>query len=317
MAADESVVIAGHVCVDEIVTASGTRRMPGSPAVFMAPVLLDGGVAPMVAAPHGPDFSALGAGLRMLEPESHTGTLVYVNDLTGSRRTQSVREADAAALGLPGPSVVRALERARALLFTPLLPDPQPSIVAAYTAALPDNALRLVLLQGYLRELDPTTDAHGGRAVHERGFVEAPDLLPLFDVAVLSDEDLPGGAHAAASAWAAAHPATAVIVTRGAAGASVYQGRERTDVAAYDVGKLAADALVGAGDQFGAELTLALLDSPDGHSPDGPRATARERRGLVSAVTRATRSTALRLADRSTSTVPASPLTAAGHTGDR
>ena len=292
-------VIAGHVCVDEIVTASGTRRMPGSPAVFMAPVLRDGGVTPVVAAPHGPDFEALGAGLLMLEPADRDSTLVYVNDLTGSRRTQSVREADAATLGLPGPAVTRALADARALLFTPLLPDPAPSVVAAFTATLPDDALRLVLLQGYLRELDGETDARGGRAVHERRFVEAPELLPLFDVAVLSDEDLPGGAHASASVWATAHPTTAVIVTRGAEGASVYRGRERTDLPAYDVGKLAADALVGAGDQFGAELALALLDSPA-----GPRAAARDPRGLVAAVARATRSTALRLADRSTTTVP-------------
>ncbi|QJU55811.1 hypothetical protein SCB71_01940 [Herbiconiux sp. KACC 21604] len=301
MDAAESVVIAGHVCVDEIVTAGGTRRMPGSPAVFMAPVLRDGGYIARVAAPHGPDFEALGAGLRMLEPADRAGTLVYVNDLTGIRRTQAVRQPEAAALGLPGPLVTPALAEARALLFTPLLPDPAPEVVAAYTAALPDEALRLVLLQGYLRELDAETDARGGHAVHERRFVEAPQLLPLFDVAVLSDEDLLDGAHASASAWAAAHPTTAVIVTRGAEGASVYRGRERTDLPAYDVGNLAPDALVGAGDQFGAELTLALLDSPA-----GPRAAARDPRGLVTAVARATRTTALRLADRTTSTAGAS-----------
>ncbi|GAA2245085.1 hypothetical protein N1031_15535 [Herbiconiux moechotypicola] len=290
MTSPTTVVIAGHVCVDEIQTDRSVHRTAGSPAVFMAPVLTEAGCTPLVSAPHGRDFAALGTGLRMLEPAVGDRTLVYRNDVRRTQRMQSVREADTAFVTAPGrdSGTADALGDAAALLFTPLLPSPWAGAVDAFTAAVPSDALRLLLVQGYLRE-PGAPGADGLRPVLPRDFVEAGDVLPRFDVAVLSEEDLPGVAHARAHAWSRAHPSTAIVVTRGPLGASVHLRGERIDVSTGEAGPLEPAALVGAGDVFGAELACALIASPG---------RAAERAVIVDAVERADRATSRRLAAR-------------------
>ncbi|AXH34880.1 hypothetical protein DVJ78_05165 [Humibacter sp. BT305] len=307
-------VIAGHVCLDEIVTPEGVVRAAGSPAVFMAPVLAEAGRTPVVAAPRGADFEALHTGLQFLEPAVGDQTLVYVNDVRSARRVQWVRHAEAVEQARPlGVSTHAALADAEALVLTPLLPM-SPELVAELVSPLPPDALRVALVQGYLRGLGPAVD--GARPVEPREFAEAPAVLSQVDIAVLSEEDLgdPAAAHQAARMWTRAHPSTAVVVTRGAEGASAYLRGERYDVAAHAVGDLPAASLIGAGDLFSAALVVSLLSgrartgadsgvsSGDGAraGADGPRSSrdrARDPATLTSAVAQANRVTAERLAE--------------------
>ncbi|WP_440709092.1 hypothetical protein [Herbiconiux sp. YIM B11900] len=307
MDAERRVVIAGHVCIDENITSAGTVRAIGSPAAFMAPVLEAGGVRAPVAAPYGRDFEVLEAGsaraggLRLLEPARGAHTLVFVNDVRGERRLQAVRRAESARLQRPEAAVRQALGEAEALLFAPLLADPPVSVVADYVATVPPGALRMVLLQGYLREPDQVPDARGDLSVGPRVFAEADELLPLFDIAVLSDEDVPE-VDRVAGGWAAGHPGVAIVVTRGPRGASVYRDGLRRDVPAHPVGPIASESLIGAGDVFAAELTLALLGRGGRRlaslgAREGAGSTlARER--LIDAVASANRATALHLSSR-------------------
>ncbi|WP_291055940.1 hypothetical protein [Herbiconiux sp.] len=297
------VVIAGHVCIDENITATATVRAIGSPAAFMAPVLEANGVEVRVAAPHGRDFGALEAQdaatrpLAMLEPARGDHTLVFVNDVRGERRRQSVRRIGSARLAHPDEAVRRALGVADALLFAPLLADPPVSVVADYVCAVPVGALRMVLLQGYLRQAGEVPDARGDLPVRSWVFAEVPELMALFDVAVLSDEDVPD-VDRLVDGWAAAHPGVAIVVTRGPRGASVHRGRFRQDVPAYAVGPIAPEALIGAGDVFAAELALALLEEAGEGRPrgaDGEAGRGLDPNLLTEAVARANRATALRL----------------------
>jgi len=280
-----AVVVAGHVCIDEIVTTEGIGRTVGSPAVFISPVLRERGLPTAVIAPYGSDFTEMQHGLDLLPHPQGDCTLVFVNDVRGARRTQAVRNAGCAMLGRPDRIDLDALAGARALIVTPLLADPSAGILREYVEALPTGALRVILLQGYLRRLSTHLDARGNTPVVHRSLAEIDDLLPLFDIAVLSDEDLSRDVDGTVSGWSAAHPSSAVVVTRGPEGASVFTAGERTDAAAHDVGVLPSDALVGAGDIFSAELTAALLST-------GPGAP------LLPAVAAANHATALRLARR-------------------
>ncbi|WP_290805953.1 carbohydrate kinase family protein [Herbiconiux sp.] len=296
--------MAGHVCIDEIVTADGTSRTAGSPAVFISPVLRERGSPAVVIAPYGSDFTAVEHDLELLPSAQVDRTLVFVNDVRSARRTQAVRNGEAATLPSPGQAALDALGAARALILTPLLPDPPIGIVREYVAALPTGALRVILLQGYLRRLSPHLDARGNTPVATRPLAELDALLPLFDIAVLSDEDLSGDVDGTVGAWSAAHPSSAIVVTRGARGASLFTGGERTDAPAHDVGPLPPEALVGAGDIFSAELTAALLaaDAPrdrDRDATGASNAPAPDRGGsLLAAVRQANHATALRLAAR-------------------
>lgn len=280
-----AVVVVGHVCIDEIVAASGTSRTVGSPAVFISPVLRECGLQTAVIAPYGRDFIEMEHDLDLLPSSQADCTLVFVNDIRGTRRTQAVRNAEYALLQGPDQAELEALGGAQALIVTPLLPDPSADILREYGAALPAGALRVILLQGYLRRLSIHPDARGNTPVIHRELAEIDALLPLFDVAVLSDEDLSGDVDGTVSAWSAAHPESAMVVTRGAQGASVFEAGVRTDAPAHDVGPLPAEALVGAGDIFSAELAAALLAA-------GPV------RSLAPAVATANHATALRLAAR-------------------
>ncbi|ARJ06525.1 hypothetical protein B5808_15840 [Cnuibacter physcomitrellae] len=293
-------VIAGHVCLDEIVTPEGVVRAAGSPAVFMAPVLAEAGMAPVVAAPRGADFEALHTGLQFLEPAVGDQTLVYVNDVRSARRVQWVRHAEAVEQAALGVSTRAALADAEALVLTPLLPM-SPELIAEFASPLPLDALRVALVQGYLRGLGPAV--RGARPVEPREFAEAPAVLSQVDIAVLSEEDLgdPAASHQAARMWTLAHPSTAVVVTRGAEGASAYLRGERHDVAAHAVGDLPAASLIGAGDLFSAALVVSLLSGRARAGADGPRSSrdrARDPATLTSAVAEANRVTAERLAAR-------------------
>lgn len=284
-------VVAGHVCLDEIVASAGVTRAAGSPAVFMAPVLVEAGIEPLISAPHGADFDALGTGLRFLEPPAGAQTLLYVNDVRTERRRQSVGHADVLArdTAAPSPATRAALAGAAALVLTPLLPL-RDELVAELVSLLPAGALRVALVQGYLRRLGTAVD--GAQPVEPREFTEADAVLPIMDVAVLSEEDLgdPAAAHHAAGMWSAAHPSTAIVVTRGEAGASAYLRGERRDVPAHPVGVLSAANLVGAGDLFSAALVVSLLGAPREPTLDADT--------LVAAVDAANRATAERLAAR-------------------
>lgn len=298
------VVIAGHVCLDEIVTSAGTRWAAGSPAVFVAPVLAEAGREPVVAAPHGADFEALDTGLRFLEPTLGERTLVYVNDVRSARRVQWVRHADAVeerSLTLGRSARVTLSDAAtEALVLTPLLPM-SPALVAELVSATNPDALRVALVQGWLRRLGPAVD--GARPVEPREFAEAAAVLPHLDLVVLSEEDLadPAASHRAARMWTHAHPSTAVVVTRGAEGASAYLRGERHDVPAHAVGELRPESLIGAGDLFAAALVVSLLQGDaraDADDGSGSRDRATDVRALVSAVAAANRATAERLATR-------------------
>lgn len=121
---------------------------------------------------------------------------------------------------------------------------------------LPDTCTTALCVQGYLRTVTASSE------VIPRDFIEAPQLLPLFDITVLSDEDHPSALEMVHE-WKALPKARQIIVSQGPKGASIL-----TPTAVQPVPTTAVDAAdivdsVGCGDVFLGSLVYEYHLNPD------------------------------------------------------
>ncbi|TQL54456.1 carbohydrate kinase family protein [Subtercola boreus] len=263
--ADErSVVVVGHVCIDENTgTDSGDsspqrlRRSAGSPAFFMNRQLRTvPGVTVSVIAPYSDDFVDLRSGVPLLNPATPGGTLLYRNHIEGDvRRQECFHSQNADPVPLTS-SYARALAHADIVVVAPLLANFTPEYLTAALAETRPGTLTMLLLQGYLR----TVGEDG--TVGQRDFVEYADVIPLFDVVVFSDEDL-GDALAVADRWSREFPGRAIVVTQNRHGATGFENGVATHVPAKPLERQGVGSVIGAGDVFSAALALSYRESRD------------------------------------------------------
>lgn len=268
---ERSVVIVGHVCIDENTgTRSGTdpevsgphllRREAGSPAFFMNRQLQQVcGVRVSVIAPHGPDFREVDDSLPLLNPATAGETLLYRNHIEGDIRRQECFHAGSADPVPLTPALTRSLEQADIVVVAPLLPSFTAGALEAALAPGRPDALKMLLVQGYLRAVSSTG------AVTQRDFDEYADVLPRFDVAVLSDEDQ-RDALVAAARWSTEFPQTTIVVTQNRHGATSFRGGVARSITPQPLERSGVGSVIGTGDVFSAALALALGEGHGIHS---------------------------------------------------
>ena len=177
--------ILGHVCIDSNISEHTSYTGAGSPAMFMAHIYKKFPVVSFhMIAPYGSNFLPYCQKLNIfpLQPIGDT-TLLYENISHGNTRIQKAHHRESAK---PPPLVnelLNTLSEADILFFGPLTPDYSVEYVKAAMQSLQKDTLKIFLPQGYYRSFDEED------CVIEREFVEADELIPLFDFVIVSEQD--------------------------------------------------------------------------------------------------------------------------------
>ena len=219
----------GHCCHDRV----GDRYLPGGTATYSALAARHLGLNAGILTSVGPDFEFFPlletAGIPVHnKPAEHT--TAFENIYSQGQRTQYLH---ARACTLYAEDVPPAWASARIVQFSPIAGEVDFSLLRAFP-----NALRGATVQGWLRQWNAA------------GLVSSRDMdwsqLAAVDVVILSDADI-AGFEAALPEIAAAVPV--LVMTRGAAGAVVFEQGEQRHFPAYPVQEVDA---TGAGDVFAA-----------------------------------------------------------------
>lgn len=239
------IVIFGHVCVDENVVEGESYRAWGSSVLYMAQYLNEiVGCRPDIIAPHGSDIYSL-TEYEMINPPNMQSTLVYENKVRNGKRTQRVRGSVTIPEVTINEECAAKLSAAEMFVYAPLLPTYNASYIQKLINTLPKTALKIILPQGYFRSVE--RDGF----ISKRNFTEAEQLLPLFDMMILSNEDTDVNS-SIISEWLSFNRKIKVIITRNADGAAVYGADSEILIPTIP---LAVDEIlnpIGTGDVFGA-----------------------------------------------------------------
>lgn len=251
------IVFAGHVVIDHNRIERTVYESWGSPAMFMTRYFqAKFGLEPTIIASYGPDFLQYASGVKLLpgKPNLEQST-VYENIVLNGRRTQYCHGAGAALPDIT-PDIKAELAGADIVFLAPLTPAYSPKYVSEIMSNVRADALKVLLPQGYLRRIAEND------LVWPREFKEAPKIVPLFDLVVLSNED---HLHADARAhdWKRLHPATEIIVTRNAEGADIISEQSVEHVPTTPILSKDARNPVGLGDVFSAAAAYELRQTHD------------------------------------------------------
>lgn len=253
-----NIVIVGHVCVDENTTETSAYTGWGSPTLYMAQYLqAHYYVVPLVVSNYGPDLVPYLPVIDMIPNKpNQEKTLLYMNDTRVTPRSRKVFNAHFAEAPALTPAAVAALEQADIIIVATLLPNYPPDYLKAVLAHGKPSCLKVLSAQGYFGHVE----ADG--TVVPRESALAPQLAPLFDLVMYSEEDHPE-ALAIAKKWAHGAPQTQVVVTQGPNGATIVNTHGAQHIPATPVPAAKIVDSVGCGDVFGAALAYAFYMSKD------------------------------------------------------
>jgi sugar/nucleoside kinase (ribokinase family) len=252
-----NIVFVGHVVIDHNKVEQTSYIRWGSPAMFMTKYFKSHfGLEPTIIASYGEDFLQYAGSINLLPKQPNlTYSTAYENIVTNGHRTQYCHHADAP-LPKISPDIEAALRAADILFLAPLAPSFFSAYVAQIMHCVSPNCLKVLSPQGYLRQFD-TDDL-----VHPREFVEAADILPYFNVMILSDEDHPQ-ADTMAHTWKASSPDTEIIVTLNARGADIIQSKGVQHIPTTPVPLEQIVDSTGLGDIFSAAVAYYLSQHGD------------------------------------------------------
>jgi sugar/nucleoside kinase (ribokinase family) len=253
-----NVVLVGHVCIDHNTTESATYTSWGSTVLYIAQYLQSAqDITPVIISNYGPDILPYLPGVHIVPAEpNQTQTLVYENDTRTTPRIWKAHNTTFAEAPKLTPEVIEAVQAADIILVGTLLPNYSAEYIQELLGYAPPTALRVLCPQGYFRHI-----ADDGLVI-PRDFSEAPQIVPLFDLVVYSEEDHPQ-AFAIAKAWTQYNDATKIIITEGEKGASIVA---KNGIVAIPTTPLAPEDIVdsvGCGDIFDATVTYAYYQSKD------------------------------------------------------
>ncbi len=227
----------GHITQDQ--TATGTAVGGTVAYAGRAARVLGCRTAVVTSAEEAYDLDAALPGVTVRHvPAPQTTT--FANHYNGSGRQQWLY-GQAAPLG--AGDIPAAWRRSAIVHLAPVAGEVDPEIVRLFT-----NSLIGLTPQGWLRRRDET-----GRVWPTR-WEAAEQVLPLAAAVIMSEEDLPDPAYLDLCR----RYARLLVLTRGAAGCTVYLGDEARAFAAPAV---AARDLTGAGDIFAAAFLVRLLQT--------------------------------------------------------
>lgn len=251
------IVLAGQVCIDRNDIEGRQYTSWGSAVLYIADYYQQShSIDPTILAAHGPDFTPYSEGfsLHPAEPIADD-TLIYENTVRNTVRTQRCLNADSEVLPPMDQEAKDVLSDADIFFMAPLTPAYHPDHVNELMYHVPEEGLKILMPQGYLREIGEDG------SVSTRSFEEEPDIMSGFDLVVFSAEDMPD-AIAVAMEWKGRHPKTTIIVTKGPKGASVIEKGMEIPVPTTPVpAKIKADS-TGCGDTFSAATGWNLYKHP-------------------------------------------------------
>lgn len=252
-----NVVLVGHVCVDSNTSEQSSYTSWGSSLMYMAAYFqTHTDIEPLLIAPHGTDFRKYTEGLQLLPPPQDKRTLLYKNIIREGRRTQQCYNLNAASPVLLTDGIESRIADADIIVLAPLLPNHTVKYVKKLLAAKKPGCLTALLPQGFLRIVD------AGGQVLPREFEEANDMLSLFDLVILSDDDVNGDVQRAQS-WAKQHSETNIIMTQGILGASWVTSKGLVPVETVPIPREQIRDSVGCGDTFSAAAVLSYFATQD------------------------------------------------------
>ncbi len=234
------------VCIDRNVSENSSYTAAGSPAMFMNKILKqfsDCNVS--IVTSYGPDFVQYLAGVNIFPSQPNTDkTLVYENVSKSGLRTQKAYNLENAFAVDLDSSIINILRQADVVIFAPLKPLYTKEYIQSVTANLKPDALKVILPQGFYRNFGPDNK------VQPRDFAEAKEILPLMDIAVVSEQDSPT-MFAEAKDWAL-NMNIIPIVTLGEKGAVAIKGKEEIMLPTVPVPESEIIDSVGSGEIFTA-----------------------------------------------------------------
>jgi len=180
-----NITILGHVCIDNNKSKGTAYVTAGSPAMFVARVCNRfPQVQTHIIAPYGSDFSRYTSNVSIY-PQKPLGdkTLLYENNSQGNLRTQRALNRESARPIPIDEEVVTRIHASDIVFFAPLTPIYEVEYVKKCLSFTPKKALKIILPQGYYRDF--TSD----NEVIQRMFVEADELISLFDFVIVSEQD--------------------------------------------------------------------------------------------------------------------------------
>ncbi|HTV12940.1 MAG TPA: PfkB family carbohydrate kinase [Acidimicrobiales bacterium] len=252
-----NIVLIGSVVIDHNQVEKIAYVRWGSPAMFMSQYLkAHHALAPTVIASYGLDFVPYLDGITIIPRQPNVpATVKFENIIVSGHRTQYCHFGQTAL-----PPIEReaeaAISRADILFLAPLTPFYPASFVDLLMKHAPASCLKVLLPQGYLRAIG------GNGLVEPREFVEVADILPYFDITVLSDEDHPA-AKEVVHEWKYLSPMTAIVLTENALGADIVQAQGVEHVPTIPVpGEQIIDS-VGLGDVFSVALAYHFYRTSD------------------------------------------------------
>ena len=198
-----NVVVVGHVCIDRNISENRSYTAPGGPAVFIGNVFKQ---LPNIYL----EVIVPGKDLKKKE------TLIYENRSKGDRRSQKTFNLKYAKPVSITNKLKGIVANSDLIFFAPLTPDYRPDYIASLLGKTKKDSVKIISPQGYFRDFDKNNN------VVQRDFIEADEILPLFDVVIASVEDHKNIKHMA-KVWS---KKIKVIVTLGDKGSQYfYRGR--------------------------------------------------------------------------------------------
>jgi sugar/nucleoside kinase (ribokinase family) len=258
------IVLLGHVCIDKNEGEHASYTNWGSTVLYTANYFRRSlNIHPTVISSFGLDFEAYRSQFRLLPDHPTTSkTLLNGNFMRGKERVRTSRQLEGATPPELTSEISAALEDADVFILAPLLPNYDAAYVQSVLSHVRPNCVKGLSMQGYVRDVD--VDG----LIHPCDFAEAEEILPLFDVAVASEDDHPG-IMALAHKWKQQSPKTNIIITQAANGASIIQNTGEENIPTTPVSPDEIVDSVGCGDIFlgtlaywmslGGELTNAIV----------------------------------------------------------
>lgn len=248
-------LVVGHVCIDTNQSEHAAYCARGSPAVFMEQTWKQlPNINVSIIAPYGADLLAFPRHLS-LYPSNPLGihTLVYENIVTEGVRTQKCLYVQESTPIPIDTHVISMITSADIVCLAPLTPYFPATYVSELKRHIKKNAIMALLPQGYFREI--TTDG----TVHVREFEEAPEILPVMDIVIVSDQDHPDML-SLGTYWSDLYKSI-VVVTQAERGATVIENGIPTSIPTEAVPLDSIISSVGAGDVFGAAFLYKYIIS--------------------------------------------------------
>lgn len=246
------VTIIGHTCIDNNTIDGIKYESWGSSAMYIAKYFSkEFGIKSHIVSSYGHDFVKHAKELAFLEAPGDHNTLLYENIVTNGNRVQFCRYSDESPPVELKENVVDLLRKTDILIVAPMLANYSAEYIEQIMHYLPEQSLKVLLPQGYMRHINRENK------IEKKEFVEARKILAHFDVVVASEEDC-DDALEAAKEWSTHREGSSVVITQAEKGATVFHKGESAQVPTTPLPFSEIKNPVGSGDIFSAQFTMGL-----------------------------------------------------------